>query len=42
MFSIDDPILIKIRDSIKDLNVNELTPVEALMKLDDIQRLLKS
>lgn len=42
MFSIDDPILIKIRDSLKDLNVNELTPVEALMKLDDIQRLLKS
>lgn len=42
MFSLDDPILIKIRDSLKDLNVNELTPVEALMKLDDIQRLLKS
>jgi DNA mismatch repair protein MutS len=42
MFSLDDPILIKIRDGLKDLNVNELTPVEALMKLDEIQRLLKS
>lgn len=42
MFSIDDPILIKIRDALKDLNVNELTPMDALKKLDDIQTLLKS
>lgn len=42
MFSLDDPILVKIRDGLKDLDVNELTPVEALMKLDEIQRLLKS
>lgn len=42
MFSIDDPVLIKIRDSLKDLDVNSLTPVEALMKLDEIQKLIKS
>ena len=42
MFSIDDPVLIKIRDSVKDLDVNSLTPVEALMKLDEIQKLIKS
>ena len=42
MFSIDDPILVKIRDMLNNPDVNTLTPVEALMKLDDIQRLLKS
>lgn len=42
MFSIDDPILAKIRDMLNNLDVNTLTPVEALMKLDEIQRLLKN
>lgn len=42
MFSIDDPILVKIRDMLNNLDVNALTPVEALMKLDEIQRLLKN
>ncbi len=42
MFSIDDPVLEKIRDMLNNLDVNSLTPVEALMKLDEIQRLLKN
>lgn len=42
MFSIDDPVLNKIRDMLNNLDVNSLTPVEALMKLDEIQRLLKN
>ncbi|MDT3402393.1 DNA mismatch repair protein MutS [Mucilaginibacter terrae] len=42
MFSIDDPVLVKIRDMLNNLDVNTLTPVEALMKLDEIQRLIKS
>ncbi len=42
MFAIDDPILEKIRDMLNNLDVNTLTPVEALMKLDEIQRLLKN
>lgn len=42
MFSIEDPILVKIRDMLNNLDVNTLTPVEALMKLDEIQRVLKS
>lgn len=42
MFSIDDPVLVKIRDVLNNLDVNTLTPVEALMKLDEIQRVLKS
>lgn len=41
MFAIDDPVLEKIRDMLNNLDVNTLTPVEALMKLDEIQRLLK-
>jgi DNA mismatch repair protein MutS len=42
MFSIDDPVLVKIRDMLNNLDVNTLTPVEALMKLDEIQRVIKS
>ncbi|RYE31533.1 MAG: DNA mismatch repair protein MutS, partial [Sphingobacteriaceae bacterium] len=42
MFSIDDPVLVKIRDVLNALDVNTLTPVEALMKLDEIQRVIKS
>ncbi|WP_370291141.1 DNA mismatch repair protein MutS [Pedobacter sp. SYP-B3415] len=42
MFAVDDPVLIKIRDSLNNLDVNALTPVEALLKLDEIQRLIKT
>lgn len=42
MFSIEDPVLEKIRDMLNSLDVNTLTPVEALMKLDEIQRVLKN
>ncbi|MBW4889795.1 DNA mismatch repair protein MutS [Mucilaginibacter sp. HMF5004] len=42
MFSIDDPVLVKIRDMLNNLDVNTLTPVEAMMKLDEIQRMIKS
>lgn len=42
MFAVDDPVLVKIRDSLNNLDVNILTPVEALLKLDEIQRLIKN
>ncbi|TKC10294.1 DNA mismatch repair protein MutS [Pedobacter polaris] len=42
MFAIDDPVLVKIRDTLNNLDVNVLTPVEALLKLDEIQRLIKT
>jgi DNA mismatch repair protein MutS len=42
MFAIDDPVLVKIRDTLNNLDVNTLTPVEALLKLDEIQRLIKN
>jgi DNA mismatch repair protein MutS len=41
MFAIDDPVLLKIRDTLNNLDVNVLTPVEALLKLDEIQRIIK-
>ena len=37
----DDPLLEALRDEIKTLDINTLTPVEALMKLNDIKRRLK-
>jgi len=41
MFSVEDPVLVEIRDMLNNLDVNVLTPVEALLKLDEIQRLIK-
>ena len=39
-FQLDDPVLTNIRDSILGLDINNLTPVEALNKLNDIRRIL--
>ena len=41
MFQLDDPVLTQIRDEILHLDVNNLTPVEALNKLNDIKKILK-
>ena len=40
-FQLDDPVLKQIRDEILNLDVNNLTPLEALNKLNDIKRILK-
>ena len=40
-FQLDDPVLTQIRDEILGLDVNNLTPVEALNKLNDIKKILK-
>jgi DNA mismatch repair protein MutS len=40
-FQLDDPLLERIRDDIMALDINTLTPVEALMKLNEIKNLLK-
>ena len=40
-FQLDDPVLCQIRDEILHLDVNNLTPLEALNKLNDIKRILK-
>jgi DNA mismatch repair protein MutS len=39
-FQLDDPMLEQIREEILHLDINTLTPVEALMKLNEIKRLL--
>ena len=38
--ALDDPLLLDIKDQIVDLDINSLTPVEALMKLNDIKSML--
>ena len=41
-FDLQDPVLEKIRDEIEEVNIDELTPVEALMKLNEIKKTLKN
>lgn len=40
IFNMDDPLLEEIKDEILNLDINTLTPVEALMKLNEIKRML--
>ena len=40
-FQLDDPVLTQIRDEILHLDVNNLTPLEALNKLNDIKKILR-
>lgn len=39
-FQLDDPILEAIRDEIKNTDINNLTPIEALNKLNEIKRII--
>ena len=39
-FNLDDPLLEEIKEEIINLDINTLTPVEALMKLNEIKRML--
>ncbi len=39
MFRLDDPVLIQIRDQIKGIDINALTPLEALNKLNEIKKI---
>jgi len=38
IFQLDDPVLVQIRDEIKELDINNLTPMEALNKLNEIKK----
>ena len=40
-FQLDDPVLAQVRDEILGLDINNLTPVEALNKLNDIKKIVK-
>ena len=39
MFQLDDPVLVQIRDQIRGLDINSLTPLEALNKLNEIKKI---
>ena len=39
-FQLDDPVLCQIRDEINGLDINNLTPVEALNKLNEIKKIV--
>jgi DNA mismatch repair protein MutS len=39
-FQLDDPVLEQIRDEIKNLDINNLTPIEALNKLNEVKRII--
>ena len=39
-FQLDDPVLSQIRDEILHTDINNLTPVEALNKLNDIKKII--
>jgi len=39
---LDDPLLLQIKDDILNTNIDTLTPVEALLKLHEIKKLLGS
>ncbi len=40
MFQLDDPVLKQIRDEIKQLDINNLTPIDALNKLNEIKKIV--
>jgi DNA mismatch repair protein MutS len=40
-FQLDDPALAQVRDQIMNLDLNTITPIEAMMKLHDIRKILK-
>lgn len=39
MFQLDDPVLVQVRDQIRDLDINTLTPLEALNTLNEIKKI---
>lgn len=39
-FQLDDPVLEQVRDEIKNLDINNLTPLESLNKLNEIKRIV--
>ena len=40
IFQLDDPLLMQIKDEIIDTDIDSLTPVEALIKLNEIKKLI--
>jgi DNA mismatch repair protein MutS len=42
LFQLEDPLLVQIRDELLDMDIDNMTPVEALRRLADIKTLLKN
>jgi DNA mismatch repair protein MutS len=40
IFQLDDPVLSQVRDEILGLDINNLTPVDALNKLNEIKKIV--
>lgn len=40
-FQLDDPVLSQVRDEILNLDINTLTPIEALNKLNEIKKIVR-
>ena len=40
IFQLDDPVLSQVRDEIKNIDINNLTPMEALNKLNEIKKII--
>ena len=40
-FQLDDPVLSEIKKELDEIEIDNLTPVQALMKLSDIKKLMK-
>lgn len=41
MFSMDDPVLIKIKEALQNIDINTLSPIEAFMKLKELQDIVR-
>ena len=41
IFQLDDPVLEQVRDEIENIDINSLTPLEALNKLSEIKKIVK-
>ena len=39
-FNLDDPLLVEIKEEILNLDINTLTPIEAMMKLNELKRMI--
>jgi DNA mismatch repair protein MutS len=39
-FQLDDPVLLNIKDELQKTDINTLTPIEALMKLNEIKKMI--
>ena len=42
MFQLDDPVMANIRTQLEQIDLNTISPIEALLKLNEIKKILKA